>query len=108
MGALHVDPGRLDVRLRLEAADEGPDGQGGQAEGWTEVATLWARQSATWTDEAGARIAPVSHRVTIRHRDDVRQSMRFVHRGRILVIRTVRDPDERRRYLVCDCEEQVR
>jgi head-tail adaptor len=31
--------------------------------------------------------------------------MRFVFRGRFLMVRTVRDPDESRRYLVCDCEE---
>ena len=50
-------------------------------------------------------MVPVIHRVTIRYRDDVRHAMRFVYRNRVLDIRTLRDPDETRRYLVCDCEE---
>ena len=108
MGALIVDPGRLNARLVLETPADLPDGQGGVAEGWTAVASLWGRIEplrGVPGEAAGASIAPVTHRVTIRYRDDVRHAMRFVHRGRSLVIRAVRDPDESRRYLVCDCEE---
>lgn len=108
MGALFVDPGRLKARLVLEAPAELPDGQGGIVEGWTAVASLWGRIEPLRTasiDLAGAEIAPVSHRVTIRYRDDVLHAMRFTHRGRNLVIRGVHDPDETRRYLICNCEE---
>ncbi|MCY0094440.1 phage head closure protein [Hoeflea ulvae] len=108
MGALFVDPGRLSARLALEAQADLPDGQGGVTEGWTLLAELWGRIEplrATAGEQAGAATAPVSHRVTIRYREDVRHAMRFVHRGRVLEIRSLHDPDERRRYLVCDCEE---
>ena len=43
--------------------------------------------------------------VTIRWRDDVAKDMRFVYRGRKLRIQSVVDPDERRRFLICACEE---
>ncbi|MBC7279845.1 phage head closure protein [Hoeflea sp.] len=108
MGALFVDPGRLNARLSLETPEQAPDGQGGVSEGWTPVASLWGRIEplrASPDEVAGAAVAVVSHRVTIRHREGVEHAMRFVHRGRGLVIRAVRDPDETRRYLVCDCEE---
>tara|TARA_R110002020_G_scaffold18931_2_gene65436 strand:+ start:2652 stop:2987 length:336 start_codon:yes stop_codon:yes gene_type:complete len=108
MGALFVDPGRLNARLSLEAPEVLSDGQGGVGEGWTEVAALWGRIEplrASPDESAGAAVAVVSHRVTIRHREGVQHGMRFVHRGRSLVIRAVRDPNESRRYLVCDCEE---
>jgi len=108
MGVLFVDPGRLSARLALEMSADLPDGQGGVTEGWTWLANLWGRIQplrAAAGEQAGAATAPISHRVTIRYRDDVRHAMRFVHRGRSLVIRAVRDPDETRRYLVCDCEE---
>ncbi|MDP2121737.1 MAG: phage head closure protein [Hoeflea sp.] len=108
MGGLFVDPGLLSARLSLETPEERPDGQGGMTEGWVPVASLWGRiepLGARPDEIAGAAIAMIAHRVTIRHREDVRHAMRFVHRGRNLVIRAVRDPDERRRYLVCDCEE---
>lgn len=108
MGALVVDPGRLSARLDLETPRETDDGQGGVTGGWELVASLWARIGPLRGipgEAAGASIAPVTHRVTIRYRDDVRHAMRFVYRGRELLIRAVRDPDESRRYLVCDCEE---
>lgn len=108
MGALHVDPGRLKARLLLETPEDLPDGQGGVSESWTPMAGLWGRiepLQARPGEEAGAAIAVITHRVTIRHRTDVVHAMRFVHRGRHLVIRALRDPDETRRYLICDCEE---
>ena len=108
MGGMFVDPGRLNARLTLETPTETSDGQGGIAGGWTFVAALWARIEplrGVSVEVAGADLAPVTHRITIRYRDDVRHAMRFVYRRRALLIRAVRDPDESRRYLVCDCEE---
>ncbi len=108
MGALIVDPGRLSARLDLETPLQTDDGQGGLSGGWELAASLWGRIEplrGVPGEAAGASIAPVTHRVTIRYRDDVRHAMRFVHRGRALLIRAVRDPDESRRYLICDCEE---
>jgi SPP1 family predicted phage head-tail adaptor len=108
MGALFVDPGRLSARLVLEEADGLSDGQGGVVEDWQLVASLWGRIEplrAKAGETASAATAPVSHRITIRYRDDVSHAMRFVHRGRHLLIRTAHDPDETRRYLVCECEE---
>jgi len=108
MGALFVDPGRLSARLALEMSADLSDGQGGLLEDWTVVAELWGRIEALRSkagEVAGAATAPVTHRVTIRYRDDIRHAMRFVYRDRTLLIRSLRDPDESRRYLVCDCEE---
>lgn len=108
MGGLFIDPGRLSARLDLETPPETDDGQGGVTGGWTPVASVWARIEplrAAPREEASAGTAPITQRVTIRYRDDVRHAMRFVHRGRELLIRAVRDSDESRRYLVCDCEE---
>ena len=108
MARLPVDPGWLRARLVLEAPADLPDGQGGVSEGWTELATLWGRIEplrGAPDETGGAATAVVTHRVTIRYREDVLHAMRFTHRGRALLIRTVRDPDESRRYLICDCEE---
>ncbi|AKI01217.1 phage head-tail adaptor, putative, SPP1 family [Hoeflea sp. IMCC20628] len=108
MASLFVDPGRLSARLALEAPTDLPDGQGGVAEGWTLLAELWGRIEplrAKAEEQAGAATAPITHRVTIRYRGDVRHAMRFAYRDRTLFIRSLRDPEESRRYLVCDCEE---
>lgn len=103
-----LDPGRLNARLALEAPADLADGQGGVTSGWTPVASLWGLVEplgASPGEIAAASIAPVRFRVTIRYRSDVSHEMRFVFRGRSLIIRGVHDPDEGRRYLVCQCEE---
>jgi SPP1 family predicted phage head-tail adaptor len=108
MAKMWLDPGRLSARLRLESPADETDGQGGVHAEWTAIADIWGRVEplgATPREEAEAAIAPVRHRVTIRYRSDVRHEMRFVFRGRQLLVRAVRDPDETRRYLICDCEE---
>lgn len=46
--------------------------------------------------------------MTIRWRADVASGMRLVHDGRILDIRTVRDPDETARYLTLEALEEGR
>ena len=105
------DPGRLTARLDLQAPDNLDDGQGGVVPGWATVASLWGLvepMAARPGEEANAATVRLTHRVTIRFRDDVASSMRFGFRGRWLEIRAVRDPDEGRRYLICDCEEEGR
>lgn len=100
--------GALRHRVTLEAPIDTPDGAGGFARSFAPVADLWARVAP-----GGAREdfieqraeQATNHSVTIRWREDVAKDMRFVHRGRKLRIQSVVDPDERRRFLVCQCEE---
>ncbi len=47
----------------------------------------------------------LTHRITLRHRDDIGNGMRFVRKERIFDIVTVHDPDESGRYLVCRVRE---
>ncbi|PWW02213.1 SPP1 family predicted phage head-tail adaptor [Hoeflea marina] len=111
MGWTTLDPGRLTARLVLEAPDDLDDGQGGAVPGWATVASLWGLVEPLAVrpgEEANAFIATATHRVTIRFRNGVASGMRFGLGARRLAIRTLRDPDEGRRYLVCDCEEEGR
>lgn len=100
--------GALRHRMTLEAPIEAPDGAGGFSRSFTPVADLWARiaPGGAREDFVEQRAEQTtSHVVTIRWRDDVTKDMRFVHRTRKLHIRSVVDPDERRRFLICQCEE---
>jgi SPP1 family predicted phage head-tail adaptor len=84
MAAKVLDPGRLNARLRLETPADAADGQGGVSEGWITVTDLWGRVEPVARkarEEAGAAIAPVSHRVTIRHREDVRTTCALCSAG---------------------------
>jgi head-tail adaptor len=107
MVARVLDPGRLNARLRLETPADVDDGQGGVSEGWVTVTELWGRVSrfapgprrGGCGDRAGQ---PPGHHPPPR---GCPHDMRFVFRGRFLKVRAVHDPDESRRYLICDCEE---
>lgn len=104
-----IDAGRLSTELILEARSSVPDGYGGFDEAWGEIAAVWARlepvssASPIW---AGRTLDEVTHRVTIRFRDDVAAGMRFTKGARCFLVRTVVDPDERGRYLVCLTREE--
>ncbi|MGK6315247.1 phage head closure protein [Neorhizobium sp. DT-125] len=105
------DPGQMTARLDLEAPQAMPDGQGGAVVTWQVATSLWARiepVSFVTTEEAAAGSGRISHRIWIRFREDIVAGQRFRKVARVFMVRLARDPDETRRYLVCQCEEEVR
>lgn len=106
-----LDPGKRRYEFALQQAALTSDGMGGHVESWTTVATVFGRIepiSAQSRFGADQRLETVTHRITIRQRDDVRSGMRFVKQGRIFEIMTIYDPDETGRYLVCSAKEEGR
>jgi SPP1 family predicted phage head-tail adaptor len=102
------DAGQLTARLDLESAVETPDGQGGVTQSHTVAATLWARIEplSEATDETGGvERQTITHRIWIRWSGVVKPGMRFRKGGRTFVIRTLHDPDETGRFLVCRVTE---
>ncbi len=100
--------GSLSHRLSLEALQRTPDDAGGAALGWVEIAKVWARIVAKTGRERllADRIAgSVSHDVTIRYREGVEPAMRLRNGSRSFHILAVLS-DERRRFIVCECEER--
>lgn len=111
MPVLFFDPGQMTARLDLEAPQPAPDGQGGATAGWAVAASLWARIEPVSTrivEEASAEAGRITHRIWLRFREDVAAGRRFRKGGRVFLVKLVRDPDETRRYLVCQCEENAR
>ncbi|MGN6305729.1 MAG: phage head closure protein [Mesorhizobium sp.] len=108
MGRTFVDPGALRHRLVLQVATTAPDGLGGFAENWNDVATVFAGIEPVSADSrfgAGQTLEAVTHRITLRHRTGVEADMRFAGGDRFFRIVTVHDPDESGRYLVCRTRE---
>jgi SPP1 family predicted phage head-tail adaptor len=108
MAILFIDPGALRSELSLQAATAVPDGLGGFDEDWVEAATVLARiepLAASSRFGADQTLETLTHRITLRHRQDVRSGMRFSGAGRMFDIVTVHDPDETGRYLVCRVRE---
>lgn len=100
--------GALRTRLVLEAPTETSDGAGGVTRQFAATMTLWGQVVALrgrQTVLAGVPGQALSHRVTLRWRSGLDSSMRLRIGSRVLAIRSVYDPDETRRVLVCLCEE---
>ncbi len=103
-----IDPGRLRAELIVEDTIETGDGAGGVSRQWVEVATVFGHVEpvrARVRYGADQRHADITHRITIRHRSDIFRRMRFRRNERIFAIETITDPDESRRYLVCEARE---
>lgn len=103
--------GALRQRLVLEAPERVETEGGAATVTWAEVAALWAEVRPVSGREivlADAVKARVTHEVSIRYRTGLRPEMRFAGPGaRVLEIRSVLDLDERRRWLICQCEERL-
>ena len=71
---------------------------------WAALRPLSARalQLAQQTDER------TTHRAVMRFRADVASGWRLRMGYRYFAVQTVHDPDERRRYIECLCEEEGR
>lgn len=84
------------------------DGQGGSNETWCDVATVWAYVEPTKSNERffSQQIQyQRTHKVTIRHLDNVTTDMRFIYDNRTFQIKGIRRPDERKYFLIIDAEE---
>jgi SPP1 family predicted phage head-tail adaptor len=102
--------GELRHLLTLESETRTDDGCGGFSSAWNAVASLWGEIRAVVAEEetaADRTLASVTHRIAIRHRAGVLPAQRFSHAGRIFRIEGVRDPDGRKRLLICDCREEI-
>jgi SPP1 family predicted phage head-tail adaptor len=101
--------GRLRHLLVIEAREETDDGAGGVAVAWTPIGQAWARLEPTSGREgvnADRETALRRWRITLRYRDDVSPAHRFAHGSRHFDIETIVDPNGRRRFLICDCNEE--
>ncbi|KQT54251.1 hypothetical protein ASG43_01080 [Aureimonas sp. Leaf454] len=109
MALIFLDPGLLRRRVRLQTPDMIADASGGAVTAWREVAELSAHVeplSAAARERFGQRAETVTHRVICRFRSDIDRGMAFVLKDRRLTIRSLHDPDESGRFLVCRCEEE--
>ncbi|MGJ0510418.1 MAG: phage head closure protein [Methylocystis sp.] len=100
--------GALRHRVTLEGPVDLYDGLGGFTRDFAPLAQIWARVETQSVNEDFVEQRREQLRrsaVTIRWRSDVMSQMRFDFRGRKLLIKGVVDGDERRRFLICQCEE---
>lgn len=105
------DAGELTHRYILEERVESPDGFGGHHTEWVGQGAIWgAPRVLRASDET--RAAQVEEElalaVTVRFRARLASGWRLRRGARTFDVVTVRDPDQRRRWLVLDVRERGR
>jgi len=94
---MHI--GNLRKQIVIQSEQQTPDGAGGYALAWTNVATVWAEISPVSGRElsaAGQLEGRVTHKMTTRWRGDlaITTDMRILYNARPFNIRAVINTDE--------------
>ena len=106
--SLRIVAAGLRSRVTLQPPVDTNDESGALVRIWTDVADLWAKiepQRGAELFVAGEQQSVLAHLVTIRWRPDAASPMRLLLGSRALHIRAAFDPDGRKRFLVCRCDE---
>lgn len=107
-----MQPGRLRQQVAIQARTRTSDGQGGATDSWVTLTagTVWAAiEPASGAEVFAAHQLQqrVTHKVTLRYREEITTAHRLLYGSRVLNIRSVLNPEERQRYLVVMVEEGV-
>lgn len=102
--------GTLRERVRLESQVRTADGMGAETVTWKDEGTVWAAIWPAVGSEAvksGQLSFDITHRVRIRHRDDIRASWRVYHKrkGQYFTVRSILNPEMKDRMLDLLCKE---
>ncbi|MBU3887450.1 phage head closure protein [Methylosinus sp. KRF6] len=100
--------GELRLRMGLEAPVDTPDDSGAMTRSYVTIADVWTKLTplsgeARFVEERQEQV--LEWLAQLRWRADVASEMRLVAGGRRLRVLAVYDPDGRRRFLWCRCEE---
>ncbi len=97
-------------RVELQSVSTSRDIIGGLVETWAAYATVWAEVRQASGREIWYRQqmnAQAAWTVGIRYRADVTTKHRVAYGSRTFEIRSVIDPEQRRRFLMIGCDEIV-
>lgn len=102
--------GKLRQRVTIQAPTRTRNERGAEVLAWSDVATVWAEVRTPYGRERTANeqtVAVLTHVVTMRFRSDVTPSHRLRWGSRTFALLATPDPDNRRRVMVCQCQEIV-
>ncbi|MDA0780673.1 MAG: phage head closure protein [Rickettsiales bacterium] len=97
-------------RVKFQTESDVADGGGGFTATWINHVTVWGKVSPVKIDEeaqADQLQAEVLYKIKIRYRSDLSEKMRIVWQGKNLNIRSITNPDERKRYNEIIAEQGV-
>lgn len=111
VGGRKVTLGDMRSRVTFQVASRASDSQGGFTETFADIATnptVWAYLTAVSSRErlfSEQMQYQRSHALVIRYRTDITTDMQVTYDSRTFQIKGIRNPDERKWFLIIDLEE---
>lgn len=102
--------GTLRQRVTIQTPSTTRNDRGAEVISWADVATVWAEVRTPDGRERTANeqvVAMATHVVTMRYRAGLTPTQRLRWGTRVLSLLATPDPDNRRRMLVCQCQEII-
>jgi SPP1 family predicted phage head-tail adaptor len=99
----------LNKRLTIEAPISGISDGGSAAISWRPISVVWAALRPTAARETvigDGQSLQITHLIWVRYRPELTGAMRFRLGLRVFTIQSIRDPDERQRWLLCEATER--
>jgi SPP1 family predicted phage head-tail adaptor len=93
-----IDPGRLRERVTIQQASETRNAMGEVVQSWVTFAERWASVDGLSSREfllQGQQQTEISHRVRLRYVPGMRNTMRFLWRGRVLEMTSLLEHNNR-------------
>ncbi len=100
--------GKFRHRVKIQSLAENPHGDNHIQPIYSDVAEVWADVlpvSGKTEYDSKSLGESITHTIAIRYRSDITSENWLLWRGRRFRIRKVKDHEERRRFLILDCEE---
>jgi SPP1 family predicted phage head-tail adaptor len=100
---------KLNKRLVIEAPRRGMPEGGAAVVRWQQIAVIWAAlqpKSGREVVTGDGQALLTTHDVWLRYRTDLTGAMRFRLGTRVFEIQSIREPDESKRWLVCQTDER--
>ena len=104
-----VKIGDLRHRIKFQKEKKTPDDYHGHTSTWDDVATVWAKVEPISGREyfySHQLKNVISHRITVRYRDDITVEMRIVFEERIMKIESLVNLQEQERLIELRCIEE--
>jgi SPP1 family predicted phage head-tail adaptor len=101
--------GELDRRITIQTLSLTKDSEGGMADDWSNLATVWAKVRNLSGNERrvtveGGQVAEARTEFTIRYRSGLNERMRVSYAGKVYNIRHLNDFNAAHEFIVITCD----
>ncbi len=103
--------GDMRHRITFQSGAEIEDEHHGHTIQWNNIATVWAKVDPVSGNEfyySQQLKNTITHKITIRYRNDINVEMRIIFETRVMKIESMINLEEGNRFILLRCEEEMK